>query len=234
MNKIDPYRIKEKYLNWKQKTHSGIPEISKFNSNILKEYLQDMENGMNVATASKKGSRSYVRLNVLRQRMTFLTKELEKRLKIEKLMEITELQIFNFFGEMRQGLITRQDGKIFKSAKDFVKDFKAFWHWHQKKNRKISIEIKDITIDLDTSGEKPDWVYLTEEQVRNLAENAIPYYKVLIWFLFDSSIRAPTELMNIKVSDFYNDFKEVQIREETGKTFGRRIKLLICSKIIKE
>jgi len=40
--------------------------------------------------------------------------------------------------------------------------------------------------------------------------------------------------MNVKVSDFYNDFKELNIREETSKTFGRRIKLMLCSQFIKE
>jgi len=28
--RVDPYKIKEKYLNWKQKTHSGIPEINTY------------------------------------------------------------------------------------------------------------------------------------------------------------------------------------------------------------
>jgi hypothetical protein len=232
--KVDPYKIKDKYLAWKEKTHSGISEISKYNSDLIKQYLEDMENGMNVSSATKRGGRSYVRLNVLRQRMVYLTKEIEFRLKLQRIIDINESQLFGLFGDMRKGVITRQDGKIFKSIKDFVKDFKAFWHWWQKTNRKKGIEIQDITIDLDTSAEKPSWVYLTEEQVRKLAETARPYYKELIWFLFDSGIRAPTELMNIRVSDFYNDFKEVQIREETSKTFGRRIKLLICSEIIKE
>jgi hypothetical protein len=53
-------------------------------------------------------------------------------------------------------------------------------------------------------------------------------------FLFDSGIRAPTELVNVKVSDLYNNYKELNIREETSKTFGRRIKLMLCSDILKE
>lgn len=77
--KIDPYKIKEKYLAWKEKTQSGISDISKFNSDLLKQYLTDMKNGMNVSSATKRGGRSYVRLNVLRQRMTFLAKEMESR-----------------------------------------------------------------------------------------------------------------------------------------------------------
>lgn len=53
-------------------------------------------------------------------------------------------------------------------------------------------------------------------------------------FLFDTGIRSPTELINIKVSDLYNDCKELQIREEISKTFGRKIKLMLCSEMIKD
>jgi len=56
----------------------------------------------------------------------------------------------------------------------------------------------------------------------------------MIMFLFDTGIRAPTELINIKVEDLFNNYTELQIREEISKTFGRRIKLMICSKIIKD
>jgi hypothetical protein len=52
-------------------------------------------------------------------------------------------------------------------------------------------------------------------------------------FLFDTGIRAPTELMNIRVADLFNDCKELNIRQEASKTFGRRIKLMLCSELIK-
>ena len=234
MTKIDPYRHKEKYLRWKERIQSVIPEISKENSDLILQYLSDMENGVNIASGTKKGSRSYSRLNTLRQRFGFLSKEFKKRFNLEIITGINESQLFEFFQDLRSGKIRRQDGKIFKSCKDFAKDFKAFWHWHQKRNKKLGIEIVDISSDLDTSGEKPEWVYLTEAEIKRLAESSKYEYKILIWFLFDSGIRAPTELMNIKVSDFFNDFKELNIRDEISKTFGRRIKLMICSQLIKE
>ena len=57
-------------------------------------------------------------------------------------------------------------------------------------------------------------------------------------FLFDTGIRAPTELMNVKVSDLeWNEegkYYNLNIRHETSKTFGRRIKLLLCSAMLKE
>ncbi|MBU2576471.1 MAG: site-specific integrase [Nanoarchaeota archaeon] len=234
MEKIDPYKHKERYLRWKEKIQSTIPEISKENSDLILQYLRDMENGVNIARGVKKGSRSYIRLNTLRQRMVFLSKEFKARFDLDILTGINEAQLFEFFQDLRSGKIARRDGKTFKSVKDFAKDFKAFWHWYQKRNKKIGNDIFDISADLDVTGEKPEWVYLTEDEIKKLAEASKYYYKVLIWFLFDSGIRAPTELMNIKVSDFFNDFKELNIRQEISKTFGRRVKLLICHQLIKE
>ena len=88
-------------------------------------------------------------------------------------------------------------------------------------------------MDLDTSVEKPKWVYLDEEKVKKLCNNAKYKYKVLIMFLYDSGIRSPTELMNIKVSDLYNDCKELNIRDEISKTFGRKIKLMFSVDLVR-
>jgi len=41
--KIDPYKHKERYLNWKEKVNErGIPGISKANSDLILRYLYDM------------------------------------------------------------------------------------------------------------------------------------------------------------------------------------------------
>ena len=234
MVKIDPYNNKERYLVWKDKNQSQISGISKENSDITLRFLNDMESGLNICSSSKKGARSYIRLNALKQRIIAFSKIFDKRLGLKRITDITEEQIFSFFRDMRNGKLKKQDGKNYISPKNFVKDFKTFWHWWMKINKKEGIELKDITADLDNSGDKPEWVYLTEEQVKEICNGAKYEYKVLIWFLFDTGIRAPTELMNIKVSDFFNNFKELNIREEASKTFGRRIKLMICSDLIKE
>ena len=52
-------------------------------------------------------------------------------------------------------------------------------------------------------------------------------------FLYDTGIRSQTELINIRVSDLYNDCKELNIRDEISKTFGRRITLILGSDLIK-
>ena len=63
--KYDPWKNKEKYENWKKKGY--IVGVSKNNSNLLVEYLVDMERGYNV---TRPGARSFSRLNNLRQRMS--------------------------------------------------------------------------------------------------------------------------------------------------------------------
>ncbi len=232
--KIDPYKHEESWFNWKVKVCNGIPNINKTNSNLIINYLNDMEQGINISSKNKKGARSYPRLNNLKQRMVFLVKEFESRFKIKSVLEITEEQLHEYFNAMRKGEIKTKDGKIYKSVADYVKIFKAFWHWHMKVSKKKGKRLDDITEDLDTRSEKPKWVYLDEEQIRRLADNARYEYKVLFLFLFDTGIRAPTELMNIKVSDLFNDCKELQIRDEVSKTFGRKIKLMICSELLRE
>jgi len=230
--KIDPYKSKEKWFEWKKDIETGIPDISKENSDLIKRYFNDMENGFNVSSI-RRGSRSFIRLNTLKTRMIFLAKKFESLYQLNSLTDLKEEQVGTFFANMRNGTITKKKGGIFASVKDYVQDFKAFWHWWMKINKKKDIDIKDITMDLDTSVRKPDWVYLTEEDVKKLCDEAKHEYKVLIMFLFDTGIRSPTELMNVKVSDLYNDCKELQIREEASKTFGRKIKLMLCPELLK-
>lgn len=232
--KIDPYNHKEKYLEWKKALNGKIPEVSSQNSKLILSYLEDMEVGLNVAVGSRKGSRSYIRLNSVKVRLTFFAKQFNALYGLKKITDINETQIHSFFTKMSNGTIKKQNGEPYKATADYVKDFKAFWHWWQKTNKKKGIKIEDITTDLDTSKEKPKWVYLTEDQVRLMSDEAKYKYKVLIMFLFDTGIRAPTELVNIKVSDLYNNCKELIIRDEVSKTFGRRIKLMICSNLLKE
>jgi integrase len=199
--KIDPYKHKERYLKWKDKTQSGISGISEFNSNLIKAYLNDMEKGINISNVSAKGSRSFIRLNTIKERNIFLARKFKELFDIDNLTDINEEQLISFFSDMKNGNIKRSDGGVYKSVDTYAKNFKALWHWYMKVSKKKGIEIPEITSDLDTKQEKPDWVYLTEQEIKILCEKAKYEYKILIMFLFDTGIRAPTELMNIKVSD---------------------------------
>ena len=232
--KIDPYKHEERYLAWKANTLNGILGITKENSDIVKRYISDMEAGINIASGSTKGKRSYLRLNALKDRLVWFSRLFKEQYCLDKMTSISEEQILTFFSNIERGIIKTNKNTTYKGVDTYVNIFKAFWHWHQKSNRKKGIEIPDITIDLDTTREKPEWVYLTEEQVRTLCNTVRYDYKVLIMFLYDSGIRAPTELMNVRVSDIYNNCKELNIRDEISKTFGRRIKLMLCSDLLRE
>jgi hypothetical protein len=240
--KLDPYNHKDTWKNWKKEVKTQIPTISKRNSDLILQYLSDMEIGRNISSVSAKGGRSYARLNSLRNRMVFFARKFEVFFKIDDITKIEEEQLFKFFYDMKNGNLKKENGGTYKSVETYSKIFKAFWHWHMKVNRKNGFDITDITVDLDTRQEKPKWVYLDEKQIRKLIEKAKYEYKILILFLFDSGIRAPTELLNVKISDLHErtdpvsgkDYYLLNIRHETSKTFGRKIRLMICSKLLKE
>ncbi|MDO8623312.1 MAG: tyrosine-type recombinase/integrase [archaeon] len=232
--KIDPYKHKKRYQDWKEKNKDGISDVSKFNSDLILQYLNDMEKGINIAHGTSKGSRSFIRLNTLRDKMCFFAKKFLELYKLERIIDINENQLIGFFSDMKNGNLKKIKGGNYTSVDTYAKVFKAFWHWHIKVNRKNGESISDITEDLDSRAEKPEWVYLTEEQVKEMCNKAKFEYKVLIMFLFDTGIRSPSELINIKVSDLCSDFKELNIRDEISKTFGRKIKLMICSELLRD
>jgi integrase len=233
MVKIDPYNSKETYERWKENSKLGIKGINEFNSNLILRYLNDMETGQNIGNGSGKGSRSPIRLMTLKNRIIFCVKKLQELHNVDKITDAKEENLHALFTDMRNGKLTKEDGGTYKSVSDYVKVFKAFWHWHQKVSRKNKIAIDDITIDLDSKAEKGEWVHLTEEQIETLCDNAKFEYRVLMKFMLDSGIRV-TELKNIKVSDFSEDFNKLDIRQETSKTFGRNINLVLCCDLIRD
>jgi len=228
---IDPYKNAEKYKKWNKK----IKGISKENEKIILQYLEDMENGRNVS--SVKGCRSYSRLNSARSRMTVVAKLFEKYTN-KNLVDLTDEDVDIPFNKMRKGTIKKNNGQPYKAVADYVVIFKAFWNWYKKVMRKKGKTIPNITEDLDTSKEKPTFNYFTFDQLKKLCDNAKYDYKVLMWFLFDTGIRAPTELLNVKGKDLIEDekssYSQLNIRNETSKTFGRKIKLMLCSDVIKK
>ncbi|MFH1276590.1 MAG: hypothetical protein ABIH82_05765 [Candidatus Woesearchaeota archaeon] len=234
--KLDPWKNKQKFDNWK-KAGSQLNGISKYNSKLIVEYIDDMEGGYN---CKRPGSRSYSRLNNLKQRMRWMALEMEKVYKKDKITDLTKREISDFFNIlMRKGKIQTRTGKNYTSVRDYANVFKAFWNWYIRREEENGNEVHDRTTFIDMSKVKEsEFVYFTIEEFRRIASHAKFDYKVLMWFLFDSGIRAPTELMNIKVCDLSplknSENFEVNIRDEVSKTFGRKIKLLLCSSILKE
>ncbi|OGJ15931.1 hypothetical protein A3K74_02435 [Candidatus Pacearchaeota archaeon RBG_13_33_26] len=223
----DIYKHKQRYEHWKEKKE--IKGITKSNADLIIKFINDMSLGLNISKGSKKGARSPIRLNTLRGRVVFLIKELEKR-KVKDIRKVTKEQLHKLFEDMRSGVLSNRLNQPYKSTGDYIKVFKTFWHWYQKTSK---AKIEDICEELDTRGEKPKFVYFTEQDFNKILREADADLKPILVLAFDSGVRV-TELMNIKVSDFSNNFKELNIRDETSKTFGRKIKLMLCSEQIKK
>ncbi len=226
---FDPYHHKERY----QRGGNSIEGITNEDREIILRILKDFELGRNVS--GTKGERSYTRLNTIKSRLRKISELLAMHCK-KGLTTATEEELIQLFKGMKDGLIKKSDGKPYKAVADYIKIYKAFWHWYMKVMKKEGKRLSDITEDLTTKREKPEFNYFTFENMRSMAQQAKYEYRVLMWFLFDSGIRAPTELMNVKVKDLQKDRKtgtyQLNIREETSKTFGRRIKLLLCSNMM--
>ena len=231
--KVDLYGHEQRYLKWKNDVlKKGEDGLTKRNSDLLKKYVLDMEIGANVSNRTKKGARSYPRLNNLRQRLAQILRMLQER-GIRDITAVKEQEITVLFSDMQRGVIKTFQGNKYKSAPDYVKVFKAFWHWWIKVNRKQGKAIPDITEDLDTRrDEKPKWVYMDEKQINLVLAKVDPRYKTLLAFMFDSGARV-TESFSLRRKDISQDEKGdvwVDIPDEVSKTFGRKIKLILCGK----
>jgi integrase len=151
---------------------------------------------------------------------------------IKDITKAKEENLHQLFEDMRSGALPNKYGKPYLSTGDYIKDMKTFWHWHMKIEKKKGNEIKDITEDLSTRGEKPKFVYFTQEEFEKMVEKATIDLKPIMILAFSSGAR-PSELINIKVSDFSDDFKFLTIRDEISKTFGRKIKVILGHEQIK-
>lgn len=230
---IDPYNHKERYHRARN-AKTSLSGIQSTDREIIVRLLEDFELGRNVN--GSKGQRSYTRLNTLRSRLKRISQLLFEQYG-KGLTTTEDKELMQLFGDMRSGTITKPNGKPYKAVADYIKIYKTFWHWYMKTRKKDGHRLPDITEDLTTTREKPKFNYFTFDNMKSMAEKARYEYRVLMWFLFDSGIRAPTELMNVKVKDLQEDGKtgnyQLHIRDETSKTFGRKIKLLLCSSLLR-
>lgn len=248
MIKVDVHGHEQRYKNWKElaivtdkhgnaSIRKGYIEdgLTKNNSDILIRHILDMEAGVNISKKSKKGGRSYPRLNNIRQRLSQMMRMLQKR-GVNDVSKLTERQITDLFNDMRKGIIKTIKGGRYQSVADYAKIFQAFWRWWIKYNRKEGKEISDITEDLDTSSHEPKFVSIAKEEL----EKMLPYFsqdeQVILLFVFDSIIRAPTELMSLKVKDVFERRGEmwVNIPKEISKTIGRTLNLIYSGNAVRD
>ncbi len=227
--KQDIYGHEKRYKNWKEEVLEYGEKLTKSNSDILLQFIFDMEIGANTSNTSKKGARSYHRLNCVKQKLIQIFRMLEGR-GIKDVTHVTEKQLQSFFDDMRKGVIKTAKGGKYKSTADYVKGFKSFHHWRMKVNRKKGKVIPDITEDLDSSREeKPVWVYLDDKQMSKLLKNTAIRYAPFLEFLYCSVIR-PQEAFSLYGRDITEEKGEVyaDISREISKSIGRKIKLKMC------
>jgi integrase len=227
--KRDLYKDEARFKSWK-KTALSDDEISSKNIEFIYDCVSDLEQGKNIGKGSKKGARSYKRLNTVRTKMYFIARELEKK-GIDDFRKTTEQAIFDIFDGMRKGKI---NGKKYKSTGDYTKIFKTCWHWWMKVNRKKGIEIKDITEDLDNSVEEPDFTLFSKEDLEKMRKNQLSEDQLICTFVFDSLVRAPTELLSILVKyiTVENNVVWLYIPDEISKSIGRNVDLVYCGQEI--
>lgn len=213
----DVYYNDTRFQKWKDKVKGKTIEgISRFNSDIIKKYLDILE---------ERGCH-YNTLNVRKTRVLKLVRLLELK-GCKNLLNLKESLVYNTF----KGL-----------SIDDLKGFTAFWRWLMKEQKKLYLESKgkkgslliDVCADFHKKRKENSFVYLTFDEVKEIMKYLMPDEQVMVLFMFDTIIRSPTELANVKVSDLHDNFKELRIRDETSKTFGRVIKILLCSDELRE
>jgi len=240
MQRIDPYNHERRFKAWFAEAERAgqIEDLSADNSQIILRFIRDMRDGINISV--QKGKRSFCRLNTLRGRLIMFTGYLERIYPGGKLQDLKSDELITIFNRLRTGEIrTRKRNKTIRDTDTMAKIVTSFWHWYQKIQRQQGRDIPDITQDLDKNhNKKPRWVYLNDDQFKRLFDHALHHYKVLLLFLKDSGVRSPGELVNLRVSDLEwlesRQIYELNIRDEISKTFGRRIKLMLCSKLLRE
>ena len=214
--------------------------LSEENRELIIRYLQDMELGKNIGLGSKKGPRSYGRLRNQKSKLHSVILLIQEYCSKNSVKKVTEDELMNFFNGMRKGkFISKRTGRTYRAVGTYVKSFKAFWHWLMKASKREGEILEDITIDIDAREDyKPKFNYFTIEQLQTLCDHAKFDYKVIMMFMFDSGIRSPTELLNTRLSDLEWDNEKghfmLNIRDDISKTFGRKIKLLLCSEILRK
>lgn len=244
MAKLDVYGHEGRYRSWratvivdKNNAVTSIEDgLTKANSDILIRYIFDMEIGANVGKNSKKGPRGYMRLNTAKNRLKQILRWLQEK-GISDARKTTSKQIMDLFKDIREGSIKTIVGKKYseRSNADYAEVFSSFWHWWMRINRKEGKELIDISEDLNKQKEESKFVWVTKEEL----DKMLPYFsedeQVILLFVFDSTIRAPTELMSLRVKDVFQRDGNVwvSIPQEITKTgFSRTLNLLYCGEAV--
>ena len=194
-----------------------VKDLNKANSKVAIDMLKDFGDGINVTTKGKRSPGSLIRI-----RMTL--RMLGVSIKNKPFNSITQQQLSKICDK--------------KKSEDFAKNVKIVYSWMYRTGR-IDKNIGEHIVVNDYNRGKPDWVFLTEEEMKRLINSCNANYRALLTFLYDSGIR-PQEAWRIRVMDFQDNYTVLNIPlkrkngEKVSKTFERTIKLKHCSGIIRD
>lgn len=199
---------------------SGINGLSKHNSRIAIMQLKDFENGINCST---KGIRTPASLLRLRRTYRVLSKRVGLKNNLDEVSREKLTQIL-----------------IKENSEHLTRNAKVIFSWMKRVGIREDNPLEHLSAIQFSKG-KPPWCYLGEEKIKMLL-NALGFnHKALATLLYDSGIR-PEEAWRLRVYFFQDDFKILEIPEKTSNgervakknSFGRKIKLKLCSELIKE
>jgi len=239
---FDPYDSKARFIEGKDEQLNSIQIESRA---VISQYINDMSKGNNVSSKiANKKKRGYNHLNTLLSRLKKICEYIEKETHKRDITTVTAEEMKEIFNKMEDGTYKYKSGKTLKtyrSTHDYVKIFKAFWHWYMKVKGKQGIDIRDITEDLSsTSEDKPDFIYITYNDFQKLLSEAPKFdYKVMMALWYDTGIR-PTEFLNLRRKDIIFEKQEnkevikIDIRAETSKTLGRILTLALSHDLMKQ
>jgi hypothetical protein len=78
-----------------------------------------MERGLNVAAGSRKGARSYLRLNTLRTKLILIARRFQEAYGVACLTDVSEEQLHTFSGAMRSGALPTCWGRPYRATRDY-------------------------------------------------------------------------------------------------------------------
>ena len=194
-----------------------VKDLNKANSKVAIDMLKDFGDGINVTTKGKRSPGSLIRI----------------RMTLRMLGVSIKNKPFNSINQQQLSKICDR-----KKSEDFAKNVKIVYSWMYRTGR-IDKNIGEHIVVNDYNRGKPDWVFLTEEEMKRLINSCNANYRALLTFLYDSGIR-PQEAWRIRVMDFQDNYTVLNIPlkrkngEKVSKTFERTIKLKHCSGIIRD
>jgi len=201
-----------------QLTDSYIEDgLNKENSKVYAQYFQDL---------GKKKSKGYVNRNRSKVKSVFVG------LQNKGIKDITKVKLNQVEDYFYDWCINK------KHTVDYAQRWNAFWNWWKTENRRKGKVIEEVILNLKdygkSHGRESNFVWLTKEEFDKFRKYFDEDKQTILEFCFDTIIRAPTELLSLKVENIFEKNGEVwvHIPTEISKTIGRKFNLVYSGEMV--